>query len=185
MSDEEEEIPQPQEQEKDPLALAEGELKECKDKYLRLLAEMENTRKRLQKEKQDMTRFAVENLIAEVLTPVDNLENALSFTEKMSDETKLWATGFQMILSQFKDVLQQNGVAPFHSKGAQFDPHKHEAVEMEETDKFPAGTIIQEFVRGYKSGDRIVRPARVKVAKEPSNQDLPINNNETPQGVKP
>lgn len=143
----------------------EEELKEYKDKYLRLLAENENTRKRMQKEKQEMTRFAVENVIADFLLPLDNLENALGFTEQMSEDTRNWAMGFQMILTQFKDVLNQNGVTPFKSVGEQFDPHRHEAVETEETQDHPAGTVIHEFVRGYKCGDRIVRPARVKVAK--------------------
>ncbi len=73
---------------------AEEELKEYKDKYLRLLAEIDNTRKRMQKEKQEMTRFAVENVIAEILGPIDNLENALQFTEQMSEEMRNWAQGF-------------------------------------------------------------------------------------------
>jgi molecular chaperone GrpE len=147
------------------IQVIEGELKECKDKYLRLLADGDNTRKRLQKEKQEMTKFAIENVIAEILGPIDNLENALKFTHQMSAETKTWATGFQMILGQFKDVLHNHGVSAFHSEGALFDPHLHYAIEVEETDLVPEGTILQEFVKGYKSGDRAIRPARVKVAK--------------------
>ncbi len=146
----------------------EEELKECKDRHLRLLAEMENTRKRLQKEKVEMTRFAIENVIIEMLTPMDNLENALKFTHQMSDETRQWATGFEMILTQFKEVLSNNGVVPFESEGTLFDPHKHQAIETEETDAVPEGTILKEFVRGYRSGDRTVRPARVKIAKKPN-----------------
>ena len=143
----------------------EEELKEARDKYLRMLAEMENMKKRMQKEKIETTRFAVENVIAEILTPLDNLENALQFSQKMSDETKNWAIGFQMILSQFKDVLQQNGVSAFRSEGTLFDPHLHEAVETEETDQHPEGTVLHEFIRGYKCGDRTIRAARVRVAK--------------------
>ena len=70
-----------------------------------------------------------------------------------------------MILTQFKDILASHKVIPFHSEGLKFDPHLHEVIEMEETEKHEEGTIIQEFVRGYKCGDRILRPARVKVAK--------------------
>jgi molecular chaperone GrpE len=153
------------------------ELKECKDKYLRLLAEMENTRKRMQKERQEMTKFAVENVIAEILTPMDNLENALKFTENMSEETQLWAKGFQMILSQFKDVLSNHGVVPFESVGTAFDPHKHQAIEIEETESQPEGTVLQEFVRGYRSQERTVRPARVKIAKKiqtTKNEEQPL-----------
>lgn len=145
----------------------EEEVKEYKDKYLRLLAEIDNTRKRMQKEKQEMTRFAIDNALEELLAPIDNMENALKFTEKMSDEVRNWALGFQMILGQFKDALESHGVVPFSSQGQIFDPNWHHAIETEETDKIPEGTIVQEFVKGYKSGDRTIRPARVKVAVAP------------------
>lgn len=152
------------------------EQEDYKDKYLRLLAEMENTRKRLQKEKQEMTRFSVENVIEEFLMPIDNLENALKCTQGMSAETLNWARGFEMILNQFKDVVSQNGIHSFPSLGTLFDPHLHEAVEVEELEDCTEGTILQEYVKGYKSSSRTIRPARVKVAKKKSpleNQDLP------------
>jgi molecular chaperone GrpE len=138
---------------------------EYKDKSLRLLAEMDNTRKRMQKEKQELTQFAVQNVIVDFLHPIDHLENALSFTENMTGEVKNWAQGFQMILTQFKDVLASNGVVAYKSEGTPFDPHLHEAVEMVVTDQHPSGTVISESVKGYKMGDRVIRPARVKVAK--------------------
>lgn len=140
---------------------------EFKDKYFRLLAEMENTRKRMQKEKHEMTRFGIENVISEILLPIDTFENALGFTNQMSDETRNWAKGFEMILAQFKEILSNHNVTAFHSVGEEFDPHWHEAVEIEETHDHPDGTIIHEFLKGYKSGDRILRAARVKVAKIP------------------
>jgi molecular chaperone GrpE len=149
----------------------EDELKEYKDKYLRLLAETDNMRKRMQKEKQEMTRFAVENVIAEILGPIDNLENALQFTQHMSEEMRNWAQGFTMILGQFKDVLSNHGVTSFHSEGMQFDPHMHFAIEKEETDEKPEGTILKEYVKGYRSGEHIVRPARVKVAVPPQEKN--------------
>jgi len=142
-----------------------------KDKYFRLLAEMENTRKRMQKEKHEMTRFAIENVIAEVLGPIDTFESALGFTEQMSEETRNWSKGFAMILSQFKDILSNHNIVSFHSVGEMFDPHMHEAVEVEETDDHPEGTILKEFLKGYKSGDRIIRAARVKVARKLVNEN--------------
>ena len=163
-----EEIPAEEQPISEPIETEEpkNELAEYKDKYLRLLAEMENTRKRLQKEKQEMSRFAIENVIAEFLSPMDNLGNALKYTQGMSEETLNWARGFGMILEQFKDVLSQNGVSPFESQGKPFDPYLHEAVEVQELEDCVDGTVLQEFVTGYKSGTRIVRPARVKVAKK-------------------
>ncbi len=142
------------------------EVEDFKDKYLRLLAEMDNTRKRLQKEKQEMMRFSVENVISEFLTPIDNLDNALKYTEGLSQETLNWVRGFEMIVSQFKDVISQNGIAEFISLGTPFNPHLHEAVEVEELEDCIDGTILQEYVKGYKSNLRTVRPARVKVAKK-------------------
>lgn len=145
----------------------EEQIKEQKEKNLHLLADMENLRKRLHKEKIEMNRFAVDNVLTEVLTPLDNFENALGYTENMTQETKNWAIGFRMILNQFKEVLNHHNVKPFPSKGELFDPHRHEAVEVEETDELPEGTITHELLKGYMSADRILRPARVKVAKPP------------------
>lgn len=136
-----------------------------RDKYLRLLAEMENSRKRMIKERQEASRFAMENLLAEMIAPIDSFENALSAADKGSSEIQNWAMGFQMILGQFKDVLSQNGVSAFSSEGQHFDPLRHEAVEIEETENVPEGTILKEFIKGYQCGERIIRPARVKVAK--------------------
>lgn len=138
---------------------------EYKDKYLRVLAESENARKRLQKEKQELIQYAIQNVVIDFLNPIDHMENALKFTQQMSDEVKHWALGFQMILTQFKDVLSRNGVTPFDSTGKPFDPHCHEAVESVATEDHPPGTVIEESLRGYKMGDRTIRPARVKVSK--------------------
>ena len=152
-----------------------SEAEEYKDKYLRVLADMENTRKRLQKEKQDMMRFSVDNVIADFLIPMDNLENALKHTQGMSQETLNWVRGFEMILEQFKEVLSQNGIASFVSKDTTFDPHLHEAVEVEELEDCLDGVVLQEYTKGYKSGSRIIRPARVKVAKKKAPPKESIN----------
>ena len=143
------------------------EIEDWKDKYLRVLAEQENMRKRVQKEKQEMIGFGIENAISEFLPAIDNLENALKFGMSANSEVKNWATGFEMILSQFKEILHNHGIVSFHSEGNTFDPEFHEAVEIVETDEHPDGTIMHEFARGYKSANRTIRPARVKVAKHP------------------
>ena len=149
------------------------ELIEYKDKYLRLLADNENTRKRMQKERQETAKYAVEGIIIDFLHPLDNLENALKFAQEMSDEIKHWALGFQMILTQFKDILTENGVQPIESIGQQFDPHKHEAVEMVEDLKKDPGTIMTEYMRGYEMNGRTIRPARVKVSKSVETESIP------------
>ncbi len=150
-----------------PLAVpSDEEVPDYKDKYLRLLADFENMRKRMQKEKQETMRFSIENILTEIIAPIDGFENALKVANKMSEEVRNWALGFKMILAQFKDILTQNGVYPFESEGEMFDPSKHEAVEMEETAELAEGTIIKEFIKGYRSGNHIIRAARVKVAKK-------------------
>ena len=138
-----------------------------KDKYLRTLAEQENMRKRMQKEKHEMISFGIENAISEFLGAIDHFENALRFAENGSKEVKNWAVGFEMILSQFKEVLHNHGIVSFHSEGNTFDPQFHEAVEIVETTEEPDGIIMHEFTKGYKSSTRTIRPARVKVAKHP------------------
>jgi molecular chaperone GrpE len=105
------------------------------------------------------------------------MENALKFVETMSEEVRNWAMGFQMILGQFKEVLHTNGITPFASEGMRFDPSRHHAIETEESEDIPEGTILKEFVKGYTSKERTVRPARVKVAIAPSS-DLNENKKE-------
>jgi molecular chaperone GrpE len=156
--------------EPDTLAKLHQELKECQEKYLLTLAEAENARKRMQKERQEMTQYAIENLLAEFLHPIDSFEKALQFAESMSPEVKNWAIGFEMLLNQFKHILGQHGVHEYHSIGKPFDPHLHEAVELVESIEYPPGIVVEEFVRGYKIGDRPIRVARVKVAKAPNEQ---------------
>ncbi len=154
MNEEEEKIPQAEQVEEN-----------WKDKYLHAIAEMENMRKRMQKERYEMSKFGIEGAIGEFIPAMDNYENALRFAGSASPEIKNWAMGFEMILSQFKEVLSNHGIHSFHSEGVFFDPLLHEAVEIVETTEGPDGMILQEFTKGYKSASRTIRPARVKVAK--------------------
>ncbi len=150
-----------------------------KDKYLRALAEAENMRKRIQKEKQEMVRFGIENAISEFLPAIDNFENALRFASSATGDVKNWALGFEMILAQFKEVLHNHGIVAFHSEGNTFDPEFHDAVEIVETAEQAEGAILHEFTKGYKSSSRVIRPARVKVAKHPQKIEIPAEAAET------
>ena len=153
--------------EEDEIVKLKAELAEFKDKYFRQLAETENTRKRLQKEKIESQSFAIQDVVLDFLQPLDHFEQALNASQNSSDEVKHWAIGFRMILQQLKQVIQDNGITTFDSIGEMFDPHLHEAIETEEMANFAEGTIIQEFTRGYKMGSRVIRPAKVKVATAP------------------
>jgi molecular chaperone GrpE len=142
----------------------ENERDEYKDKFFRQLAEGENMRKRLQKEKLDYAQFAVQKVLVDFLGPIDHMESALQYAGNMSPEVRNWAVGFEMILNQFKQVLTNQGVSPIEVKG-EFDPHCHEVFELVESDEHAPGAIITTNRPGYKIGDRTIRAARVTVAK--------------------
>lgn len=147
------------------------ELEEYRDKYFRQLAETENLRKRLLKEKDELVQYAIRNMICDFLHPIDNMENALGFTEQASEEVKHWAHGFKMILTQFKDVLANQGVRSFQSEGKRFDPHYHDAVDTVDTHDHEPGIVLEEILKGYSIGDKTLRPARVTVSKSPANEE--------------
>ncbi|CRX39052.1 nucleotide exchange factor GrpE [Estrella lausannensis] len=147
------------------------EARENKDKYLRILAESENARKRLIKEKQEQIQYALQNVVCDFLAPIDQLEMALKHSNHASTETRQWVIGFEMILAHFKDALAANNVYPYVSVGTAFDAHLHEAVEMVVTAEHPEGIVVEESLKGYKMGDRVIRPARVKVSKSPEQKE--------------
>jgi molecular chaperone GrpE len=159
--------PAPPEEKKDATALLQKELSEFKDKYFRALAEIENSRKRLQKEKLESQSFAIQNVIVDFLQPVDHFEVALKHAKGAKEEIRHWAQGFEMILEQMKQVLSDHGAEPFNSLGEPFDPHKHEALETEERKDSPPGIVIEEYVKGYRLAGRVIRAAKVKVSTGP------------------
>lgn len=144
------------------------ELREWKDKYMRSLAESENMRKRLTKEKQEFVEFAKRDLFRDLLDPVDQFTVALSHADNASPDVQQWAMGFQMILTQLNEFLSSQGITPFDSLGKPFDPSRHEALETIETEDEPDGTILREYKRGYLIHDQLLRPAAVQVAKTPT-----------------
>jgi molecular chaperone GrpE len=168
-----------EEKEKEPLTVTVTDIelahlrqsaKEAQDKYLRVLAESENARKRLQKEREEMIQYSLRSLIADFLGPIDQMENALKHAASANGEVKQWSIGFEMILSHFKDVLASHNVHSFTSEGEAFDPHFHEAIETVETTDHPEGVVIEETVKGYKMGDKVLRAAKVKVSKAPKEE---------------
>jgi len=167
----EEKIVSPAELLQEQLTQKTAEAVDFKDKYLRALAEMENTKKRLMHERTELIAYSVSNIAEEMLGPIDSLENALAFTDNLSEEMKNWAIGFKMILNQFKSGLENHGIISYESKGKPFDPTYHEAIEMVETDTCKEGTVIEELMKGYKHDKRVIRVAKVKVAKKVSKEE--------------
>jgi molecular chaperone GrpE len=138
-----------------------------RDQYLRAIAEFENTKKRLQREKEEFARFAAEHVVRELLPILDGLSQALVAVDKQSDQQAI-IKGMHLINRQLLGLLQQEGVQRISAVGERFDPHKHEAVgqvELEDGAVGDDGTIVEEIQAGYTMHGRLVRPALVKVAK--------------------
>jgi len=132
------------------------------DKYARLGAEFDNYKKRSFKEKADFIKFANEGLITELLSILDNFERGIKSAEYKKDYDLLHQ-GVDMISKQLHSLLETKGLSRIKSLGQKFDPHQHEAVEVVEGDD--EGAVIEELQPGYLLNGRIVRPAKVKVAK--------------------
>jgi molecular chaperone GrpE len=134
------------------------------DRLARLQAEFENARKRTAREQQEFRDFATSDAIKALLPVVDSFERALQARTTQLDEFR---GGIELISKQLQDALAKLGVRPVPAKGEMFDPHVHEAIEMVETTEVPDHQVIEELQRGYKLKDRLLRPAMVKVAKDP------------------
>ena len=133
------------------------------DRLARAQAEFENARRRAAKEQQDFRDFATVDAIKSLLPVIDSFERALQAKSEAGD----FRTGVELIYKQLQDVLAKMGVRPIAAKGEQFDPHVHEAIEMVETPDAADHEVLDEWQRGYKFKDRLLRPAMVRVAKNP------------------
>lgn len=146
-----------------------AENNELKDRLARRQADFENYRKRIDRERSETYNRVVIDITAKLLPVVDNLKRALeteaSVEASESDEFRHFLSGVDLIFKQLNGVLEALGVTQIASVGEQFNPHVHEAVVTEATDEYEPDTVIQEIVSGYKLGDKLIRPALVKVAK--------------------
>ncbi|MGH7932449.1 MAG: nucleotide exchange factor GrpE [Candidatus Binataceae bacterium] len=146
------------------LAESEKELAEFKDKYLRTLADTENIRKRVRQQSEETVRIQRENMLRDLLPMIDNLERAVE-AARGGGNGKSIVEGVEMVLRSMIDYLRTQGVTPLHAIGQPFDPQLHEAVDHVASSEHPPNTVVEEFHRGYQIGDRMLRPARVSVAK--------------------
>ncbi len=133
------------------------------DRFLRLYAEFENYKKRMEKEKEELIRFANEELVKELLPVIDNLEMALDQAD--SSEKEALKKGVELTLQQLLSVLKKFGLEQVESKGKTFDPNKHEAVAVAESEEHEEGIVIEEHRKAYLFKDRLIRPALVTVSK--------------------
>jgi molecular chaperone GrpE len=131
-------------------------------RYQRLAADFENYKRRTRQDLADRTQYANEELLRKLLPILDNLRRAMEHAPEGVDRN--WFDGLRMVMRQFEDTLQAQGVSTIPAVGEKFDPSKHEAIASEESDEHEEGTIVEEMQPGYRLHERVLRPTLVKVA---------------------
>ncbi len=144
----------------------ESQLAAERERMLRLRADFDNYRKRTERDRAEIERYALADMLRELLPVVDNLERALSVqgSQGAPGEGGDFRRGVEMIVRQFQELLKRYGLLPIPALGERFDPAVHEAVFQEESDGVLAPTVAAELQRGYRLNDRLLRPSLVKVA---------------------
>jgi molecular chaperone GrpE len=165
------------------LTAAREEAAEYRDRALRAQAEFENYRKRMNREQMDLVSRAAERVVSEMLPALDNLERALAHVREGGDAAQL-LKGVEMTSGQIHDVLAKEGVEVIDPVGQPFDPVQHQAVGQRDDTSVPDHTVVEVYLRGYRMGGRVVRPASVVVALggPSSPKDTPAEGGPAPTG---
>lgn len=148
------------------------EARQYGEKFLRLQADFENSRKRLERDKQEFARFANEGIIVNLLNVVDDLERSLQLAQEKHEDFSAFLKGIEMVLAHLYDLLKKHGLTPIEAKTKTFNPDYHEALLKVETDDFPENTVVEELQKGYLLNGRLIRTAKVKVSKKPSSDNI-------------
>lgn len=147
------------------LAEQRQEAEDYKNRWVRLQADFDNFRKRVQREKEELVKYASAQLCESLLPVLDNFQFALAAKDEQPEKV---AEGVELIQRQLEEVLEKEGLTPVPTVGEEFNPALHEAVLVEESADYPENTVMEELRRGYLLNDRLIRPAMVKVAKSGS-----------------
>lgn len=150
------------------IAAAKAEASKNWDLYLRERADLENARKRHQRDREDAIRFANDRLLKEMIPVLDNLERAIEHAGQGPDDNQGLLEGVNMTINQFRKALEDFGVKPINAVGTGFDPNLHQAMGHVESAEQPPNTVVTEFQKGYLLHDRLLRPSLVMVAKPPT-----------------
>ncbi|MEE2788175.1 MAG: nucleotide exchange factor GrpE [Myxococcota bacterium] len=150
-------------EEPDPIASLQREVEDWRGRAYRHAADLDNARRRFNRERDELKKFGVEGLLRDMLPVVDNLERALAHAESGHSMVE----GVELVLRQFVQVASQYGAKPFDASGESFDPQRHEAMSQIPMPDVEPGTVVEVFQRGWMLHDRLVRPAMVVVAAAP------------------
>ena len=137
---------------------------EYKEKYVRLCAEFDNVRKRYERDRVEFVRYANEGLLTDLLGIVDDLDRSVAVAQARHQDYTAFLKGIEMVMARIRELLSRNQVQPIEAVGRPFDPHCHEILMQEESPGHADGEVLEEFQRGYRFGDRVIRTAKVKVA---------------------
>jgi molecular chaperone GrpE len=145
------------------LVLMQQELADARDMMLRLAAEMDNYKKRTEKERSSLIKYASQSIIQELISILDNFERAIESANKSRDFDS-FLEGVELIFRQMCDALERKGVSQIEALGKPFDPNIHEAIAQVPTEECPENTVVEELQKGYMLHDRVIRPSRVAVS---------------------
>lgn len=151
-------------EEVDELTALKNENATLKETHMRLQAEFQNYKRRTEKEKSEIYKYANEKIVVELLAVMDNLDRALDSISHNADDHQNVLNGVEMIKKSFEDLLEKEGVQVIEAVDQPFDPNMHHAVMTEEKDGCDSDIVIEEFQKGYKLGEKVVRPSMVKVS---------------------
>ncbi|MGM0844183.1 MAG: nucleotide exchange factor GrpE [Bacillota bacterium] len=139
-----------------------SKLDESESRYLRLRADFDNFRRRANLDREATEKYKAQSIVTELLPAIDNFERALN-VEPDNEQTKSLLQGMEMVYRSLVEALKKEGVEPIETVGQEFDPHLHQAVMQGEDENFGSNIVTEEFQKGYKLKDRIIRPSMVKV----------------------
>lgn len=161
---------------KEDIAKKDEEIRDLKDRYLRALAELENYRKRVEREQENMRQYSQVEFFMKIIPVLDSFDRAVNDTS-LDDTSENYARGVEMIYRQLRDTLRSMGLEEFSGLGEVFDPARHEAVATVISDEKPENTVVEEVSKGYIVYDRVIKPAKVLVSKqdEGGNKDVEDN----------
>lgn len=149
------------------------------ERWLRAQADLENFRKRVQREASEDHRYRVISVVRDILPALDNLERAVDAAKSTDDLPKL-VEGVQLVVKQFEDILVRHSVKPIPAVGRPFDPNLHQAIQQVSSSEHPPMTIVTECQRGYTLHDRVVRPSVVIVSAAPAESATPARESANP-----
>jgi molecular chaperone GrpE len=166
------------------LAALEAERNETRERMLRIAAEFENYKKRVKREQSDNESKARESVLRDMLEVIDNLERAVAASAGSGGDPKALQQGVELVLRLFQSKLERHDVRPFEAKGQPFDPRVHDAISQIATTEVPPGSVVNEVQRGYRIGERLLRPAMVAVATAPAGKTpAPVSKTPPPSSI--